>query len=134
MRDFFIASYIHPITLDTIRKNDTEKIKKVFGEFCSDWTDRQFIEAEDIVSGIEFAALMTTPHSADLPTRIAGSLNAIMTIFGVPEELRKTKLKKVLAMDYRTLGARVLDEFREYTKKEHQKAVDEMLAMYNLKK
>lgn len=133
MRDFFLSSYSHPLTLDTIRKNDTEKIKKIFGEYCRDWTERQFIEAEDIVSGIEYAALMATEHSADLPTRIAGSLNTILTIFGVPEELRKTKVAKALGMDYRAVGRRLLAEFREYTRQEHQKAIDEMLAAYHLK-
>ena len=134
MRDFFLASYRSPITLDTIRRSDTEKLKKVFGPYCKDWTDQQFAEAENIISGIEYATLMTTDHSPDLPTRIAGSLDVIMTIFGVPEELRKTKVRKALAMDYMAVGKRVLKEFREFTRQEHEKAVEEMLAMYNLKK
>ena len=133
MRDFFLSAYSHPMTLDTIRKNDTDKIKRVFGEYCKDWTERQFIEAEDVISGVEYAALMATEHSADLPTRIAGSLNAILSIFGIPEELRKTKVAKTLGMDYRAIGRKLLEEFRAYTREEHQRAVDEMLAAYKLK-
>ena len=133
MRDFFLSAYSHPLTLDTIRRNDTEKIKRVFGEYCRDWTDRQFTEAEDIVSGIEYAALMATEHSADLPTRIAGSLHTVLSIFGVPEELQSTKVKKALGMDYRAVGRRLLEEFRAYTRQEHRRAIDEMLVAYNLK-
>lgn len=134
MRDFFLSAYSHPLTLDTIRKNDTEKIKKVFGEFCKDWTERQFIEAEDVISGIEYAALMATEHSADLPTRIAGSLATILRIFGVSEELIKTKIAKTLGMDYRAIGRKLLEEFKEFTAQEHKKAIDELLASYNLKR
>lgn len=134
MRDFFLSAYSHPLTLDTIRKNDTEKLKKVFGEFCKDWTEKQFIEAEDVISGIEYAALMATEHSADLPTRIAGSLATILRIFGVPEELIKTKITKTLGMDYRAIGRKLLEEFKEFTAQEHKKAIDELLASYNLKR
>lgn len=134
MRDFFLSAYSHPLTLDTIRKNDTEKIKKVFGEFCKDWTERKFIEAEDVISGIEYAALMATEHSADLPTRIAGSLATILRIFGVSEELIKTKIAKTLGMDYRAIGRKLLEEFKEFTAQEHKKAIDELLASYNLKR
>ena len=133
MRDFFLSAYSHPMTLNTIRKNDTEKIKKVFGEFCEDWTEVQFAAAEDVVSGIEYATLMNTEHSANLSTRIAGSLDAIMMIFGVPEDMRKTTVAKALAIDYGAIGKRLLEEFREYTRQEHQRSVDEMLIAYNLK-
>ena len=134
MRDFFLSAYSHPLTLDTIRKNDTEKLKKVFGEFCKDWTEKQFIEAEDVISGIEYAALMATEHSADLPTRIAGSLATILRIFGVPEELIKTKITKTLGMDYRAIGRKLLEEFKEFTAQEHKKAIDELLDSYNLRR
>lgn len=134
IRDFFLSAYTHPMTLDTIRKNDTDKVKQIFGAYCTDWTDAQFVEAENIISGIEYAALMTTEHSADLPTRIAGSLDVILKIFGIPAELRETKVKKALAMDYRAVGRKLLKEFREYTRAEHDRAVEEMLRAYRLKK
>ena len=133
MRDFFLSAYSHPMTLDTIRTNDIEKLKKVFGDYCKDWTDKQYMEAESIVSGIEYATLMTTEHSPDLPTRIEGGMNSIMLLFGVPEELRRTKVAKVLAMDYRAIGRKLLEDFKEFTVQEHQRAINEMLAAYHLK-
>lgn len=134
MHDLYISAYTHPMTLDNIRVNDLEKIKKVFGEYCKDFTDERFYETECIVSGIEYATLMTTEHSTPLSTRLEGALNSIMLLFGVPEEMRKKKIEKVLAMDYRAIGVKLLDSFKEFVKQENSKAIDKMLASYNLKK
>ena len=38
-------------------------------------------------------------------------------LYGVPQELRKMKIEKVLAMDYRALGRRILAGFKEYIEK-----------------
>ena len=113
-RDFFISSYSSPLTLDMIRANDTEKTKQIFGEYCPDWDDQMWAATENIVSGIEYATLMTREEDTPLPVQIERTLNTIMTIYGVPEELRRTKIKKVLDMDYRAIGRRILYEFREY--------------------
>ena len=134
MRDFYLSTYSHPMTLDNIRVNDVKKIREVFGEYCGGWSDEQFFEAECIVSGIEYATLMTTEHSTPLPMRLEGALNAIMLLFGVPEELRKKKITKVLAMDYRAIGEKLLENFKEYVKEENDRAIDQMLASYNLKR
>lgn len=132
MRDFYLSAYSHPMTLDNIRQNDIEKVKRVFGEYCKGWSHEQFWEAECIVSGIEYAALMTSDHSVPLPNRIGGSLNAIMLLFGVPEALRKAKVEKVLAMDYRAIGKKLFDDFKEYVREENEKAVEHLLASYHL--
>lgn len=116
-RDFFISSYSSEMTLDLIRINDTEKTKEVFGEYCPDWDDEMWAATENIVSGIEYATLMTRECNTPLPVQIERTLNTIMTIYSVPEELRQTKIKKVLAMDYRAIGRRILSEFKEYIDK-----------------
>ena len=113
-RDFFATTYMSPITLAIIRENDTKKTREVFREFCPDWTDAQWAATENIVSGIEFATIMTREENTPLPMQIERTLNAIMLLYGVPEELRRTKIEKVLAMDYRALGRRILAEFKEY--------------------
>lgn len=133
MHDCYVSAYSHPMTLESIRANDLEKVKQVFGQFCPDWTEEQFIEAEAIVSGIEYATLMTTKHSASLPVRIEGVLDAIMRLFNVPEELRKTKVKKVLAMDYCAIGQRVLADFKEYVAENNEKAIENLLQTYHIK-
>ena len=123
IRDFFVSSYTTPITLNIIRKNDIEKMKKVFSPYCKGWSEEKFREAEDIVSGIEYAALMTTETSSPLEIRIELALTTIMRLFSIPEEIIQTKVKKVLAMDYRATGLRVLQEFKEYINTKHEKAL-----------
>lgn len=134
MQDFYVSAYSHPITLENIRANDVEKMKQVFGQFCPDWTEEQFVEAEAIVSGIEYATLMTTKHSASLPVRVEGALDAIMKVFNVPEELRRMKVQKVLAMDYRAIAHRVLEDFYNYVSVANEKAISDLLQTYHIKK
>lgn len=127
MKDFYLSTYAHPMTLETIRANDVVKMKQVFGDFCKDWTEEQFLEAENIVSGIEYATLMTTKHSAPLDVRVAGALNAIMLLFRVPEELREIKIAKILAMDYRAIGRKILKNFKEYAEQSTEHAIEEKI-------
>lgn len=134
MHDFYVSAYSHPMTLENIRANDVEKMRQVFGQFCPDWTEEQFVEAEAIVSGIEYATLMTTKHSASLPTRVEGALNTIMMLFGVPEDIRKMKVQEVLAMDYRAIGRRVLSDFKQYVSQTNEKAIEDLLQTYHIKR
>ena len=113
-RDLYLSSYTHAKPLEIIRKNDKEKAKIIFEEYTSGWTEEQFKEAETLISGIEYATLMTTQSSSSLEVRIPGALNAIMLIFGVPEDIRKVKIEKVTAMDYREIGDRILHEFIDH--------------------
>ncbi len=113
-KDFFISAYQSPKCLEIIHNNDTARAKEVFADYCPDWTDEQFREAEILVAGIEHATLNAIDKSVSLETRISGALNTIMTIYNVPEEIRKIKIDKVLAMDYRSLGKRIFKEFKEY--------------------
>lgn len=127
IKDFFLASYASPLCLDLIRRNDAQRAKTVFGAYCPDWTDEQFAEAEMLVSGIEFATLMTAGDPVSLEARITGALNNILGIYGIPEETRKVKLEKVFAMDYRALGKRVRTAFKEFVAETNEKAFQELV-------
>ena len=116
-KDFFVSTYQSPKCLEIIHNNDTARAKEVFAEYCSDWTDEQFREAEILVAGIEHATLNAIDKTVPLETRISGALNTIMTIYNVPEEIRKKKIEKVLAMDYRSIGKRIFNEFKDYVEK-----------------
>jgi AcrR family transcriptional regulator len=122
-KDFFLASYRNQMTMELIRKNDKQRAMDVFREFCPDWTEEQYESAETLVSGIEYATLLTTEHSAPLETRIAAALEAILTIYQVPEQLRRQKIEKVLALDYRKLSLRILAEFRSYVDHKTEQAL-----------
>lgn len=128
-RDFFLSTYTSPITVDIIRKKDKERAMEVFKEYCPGWTEEQFIEAETLVSGIEYATLLTTSDSASLETRVAGALNTILNIYNVPEDVRKTKIEKTLALDYRSLGRKILSDFRNYVDHTTEKALLELVTV-----
>ena len=125
-KDFFVSAYQNPMTLEIIRKNDLERSKKVYTDYCAKWTEYQYVEAETLVSGVEYATLMTTEISAPLDVRISGALNQIMSIYGVPEETRKEYIAAVLDMDYRAIGQRILRDFIEYVEKTTNAAFEDV--------
>ena len=127
MNDFIAAAYSHPMTLELIRANDEEKVKQVFSEYTKGWDDEKYTEMEAIVSGIEYATIMKTEHSASMEHRLDGALNTIMMLFDVPEETRKIKVAKVLAMDYRAIGRQVYEEFKKYVTETNEHALDEIM-------
>ncbi len=126
-KDFFLSAYRSELCMDLIRKNDKERAKEVFKEYCSDWTEEQFTEAEALVSGIEYATLLTTSESASLELRVEGALRTILSIYNVPEEVREQKIKKVLSMNYKKLGLDTLKKFREYVDQTTEQALFDLL-------
>lgn len=98
IKDFFISSYSSPLCLDIIRKNDTKRSKKIFKKYQPEWTDEKFSEAEILVSGIEYAMLMTVGNPVPLETRISGALHNILGIYGVPEEIQNKNIEKVFSL------------------------------------
>lgn len=126
-KDLFLSAYSSPMSLEIIRKNDVQRATQIYGPFCPDWNDLQHIEAEILVSGIEYATLMTTSDSAPLEARIVGALNNIMTIYNVPEALRKAKIDKVLATDYRAQGRLVLEKFKQFVHRADAQILEDLL-------
>lgn len=127
IKDFFISTYSSRMCLDIIRKNDVKRAKNVFASYRPDWTDEQFMESEILVSGIEYATLMTTNDGVPLETRLAGALHNILGIYGVPEEVRATKIKKVFAMDYKNVGMQTLAEFKRHVEETNEHAFQELI-------
>lgn len=127
-KDFYLSSYSNPMTLELIRRNDAKRAKDVFSKYRPDWGEEEFAEAETLVSGIEYATLMTTPDSAPLETRIAGALYNILAIYGIPADMRKMKVERVLSMDYVQLAKRVLDDFKNYVDDSNEQAFNALVA------
>ena len=50
-----------------------------------------------------------------------------MLLFGVPEETRRMKLGKVLAMDYLAIGRKVYEDFRRYVTETNAHALEEVV-------
>jgi len=127
LKDFFISTYTNPLCLGIIRRNDTERAKKIFSEYRPEWSEEQFAEAEILVSGIEYATLMTAGIPVPLEARIAGALRNIMSVYGVPEETQKIKLEKVFLLDYKKLSDEIVGKFKKYVNDENEKAFKELL-------
>jgi len=126
-KDFYLSAYTSPIALDAIRKNDRERAKTVFAEHCKGWTEEQFAEAEVLVSGIEYATLMTTESSAPLERRIKGAVRAILTVYNVPPEIREVKIKKLFSMDYRGIARNMFTDFKKYVSDANENALLSLL-------
>lgn len=126
-KDFYLSAYSSPLALETIRKSDIERAKIVFKDYCKDWSDDQFVEAETLVSGIEYATIMTTGESANIEKRIAGAINSILGIYNVPEDLRKQKIQKVFELDYKKVGKQVFKKFIKFVEQENEQALIDLL-------
>lgn len=115
IRDLIIAAYTHLLPLEIIRSNDTKRAMSVFGEFCGDWTETEFIQAENVVSGIEYAMFRTeNTQQISFEQRVISSMDAIMKIYEVPESIRQDIIAQVMAVDYRSKGNLVFEEFAGY--------------------
>lgn len=125
MRDIFISAYIHALPLAVIRENDTKKTQKIFAEFNPDWTDEQFAVMENLYSAIEYGMFSSAGQECiSLDMRIACGLDAAMRLYNVPESLRNQKLEKIIAMDYRSFGRRILSDFKDYITAVNWQAVE----------
>ena len=122
-RDFYASAYASALTLARIRENDAQKTREIFVPFHPDWTKQQWIATENIVSGIEYATIMTYETETPLEVQIEKTLDTILYLFGVPEETRKLKIEKVLSMDYRALGHKLLLGFPEYVRKVNEEGL-----------
>lgn len=115
IRDIYISAYTYPMSLAVIRENDAKKSKQIFGEFCPDWTDEEFRIVENFHSGIEYGMFSSLGNvGTALDFHVACGLDSIMRMYNVPAELRSHKIEKIIAMDYRSLGRRILSDFKDY--------------------
>ena len=128
-RDFLHAAYTSPMCLEIIRRNDTRRAKEVFAAYRPEWSHEHFAEAEVLVSGVEYGTLMTVGHPISLERRITGALHNILGVYGVPPEVRETKIQKVFAMDYQNLGPKVLADFKLYVEEANEHAFMELLGI-----
>ena len=125
-KDFYLSAYSHPHTLEIIRKNDARRAKMVFGDYCENWTDEQYAEAEILVSGIEYASMLPVGDPVSTEARIAGAIENILGIYNVPSIIREAKINKLFKMDYRKISREILKEFREYVEEVNDHTFEEL--------
>lgn len=124
-RDLFINVFQGELCRNYLRHNHVERAKKILAKECAGRTDEEFHEAEILVMGLQYAAIIPTDANVPVKTRIAGALNQILSIYNVDEETRKKAIESVLAKDCREISKRVLNEFADYIEITSHKALVE---------
>lgn len=122
-RDFFVTTFQSELCRNYLRQNHVERAKKIFREECADWTDEQFHQAELLVMGLQYAAIIPTDADIPLKTRLEGALGQILSIYNVDEEIGQKEIKKVLAKDCRGISRRVISEFVDYVEKSNEQTL-----------
>ena len=125
-QDFFISTFQSQMCLKHLRQSHVERAKRIFSEQCKDWTDEQFIAAEILVQGIDYATIMAVDTTVSLDMRISGALKQILSIYNIPEDSIKENIEKVLKLDCRKTSKRVLREFVSYVETTIDDAFEEM--------
>ena len=126
-RDFFNAAFQSELCRNYLRQNHVERAKKVFKEWCSNWTDEQYEEAELLVMGLQYAAIAPNDAQLSTKTRVFGSLNQILGIYNIDEQTRQKEIQKVLDRDCRGISRQVLQAFVAYIKKANEEKLLQML-------
>ena len=97
----------------------------VFAAECDGWTDEQFHQAELLIMGLQYAAIVPTDANFPVKMRISGALNQILSIYNVDEETRREEIQKVLDKDCREISKRVLEAFTDFVKKKNARTLNE---------
>lgn len=127
-KDLYISAYTHPISLGLMRKSDTMKAKMIFAEYQPNWSEEDFIAAENIVSGIEYASICKeNAKDVSLKKRITNMLQTVMKLYGVPADIQKRKIAQIHNMDYQRIGHRFINGFVKYVEEKNKLALDEII-------
>lgn len=121
-RDLFINAFQGELCRNYLRQNHVARAKRIFAKECKDWTDTQFQQAELLVMGLQYAAIIPTDADVPLKARIDGALNQILSIYNVDEETRKREIESVLAKDCRGISKQVLRAFTAFVEQESKNA------------
>ncbi len=125
-QDFFVSTFQSQMCLKYLLQSHVERAKRIFAEQCGDWTDEQFFAAEILVHGIDYATIISVDTPVSFDMRISGALNQIFSIYNIPEKIRRESIEKVLKMDCKMTGKRVLNGFVSYVEKTIDDAFKEM--------
>ena len=124
-RDFFITTFQSELCRNHLRQDHVDRAKKIFAAECDGWTDEQFHQAELLIMGLQYSAIVPTDANIPLKMRLSGALNQILSIYNVDEETRQEEIQKVLDKDCREISKRVMGAFTDYVKKLNAKILHE---------
>ena len=124
-RDLFLSVFQSELCRNLLRENHVARAERIFSEYCGDWTHQQFRIAEILVMGIQHAVIIPTDVEIPLSERIAGALNQILSIYGVPENNRAENIRRILALDYNDIRQRVREGSLRYVDQLNMASSDE---------
>ena len=124
-RDLFLSVFQSELCRNFLRENHVARAERIFSEYCGDWTHQQFRIAEILVMGIQHAVIIPTDVEIPLSERIAAALNQILSIYGVPENNRAEKIRRILALDYNDIRQRVREASLRYVDQLNMASSDE---------
>ena len=124
-RDLFLSVFQSELCRNLLRENHVARAERIFSEYCEDWTHQQFRIAEILVMGIQHAVIIPTDVEIPLSERIAAALNQILSIYGVPENNRAEKIRRILALDYNDIRQRVREGSLRYVDQLNMASSDE---------
>ena len=124
-RDLFLSVFQSELCRNFLRENHVARAERIFSEYCGDWTHQQFRIAEILVMGIQHAVIIPTDVEIQLSERIAAALNQILSIYGVPENNRAEKIRRILALDYNDIRQRVREGSLRYVDQLNMASSDE---------
>lgn len=124
-RDLFLSVFRSELCRNLLRENHVARAERIFSEYCEDWTHQQFRIAEILVMGIQHAVIIPTDVEIPLSERIAAALNQILSIYGVPENNRAEKIRRILALDYNDIRQRVREGSLRYVDQLNMASSDE---------
>ena len=124
-RDLFLSVFQSELCRNLLRENHVARAERIFSEYCGDWTHQQFRIAEILVMGIQHAVIIPMDVEIPLSERIAAALNQILSIYGVPENNRAEKIRRILALDYNDIRQRVREGSLRYVDQLNMASSDE---------
>ena len=125
-KDLFTAIYGSEMCREHFQKNRIARAKKILSEYCSGWTENQYIFVELIITGIYYSTLTTNDDILPLEIRLPEALYLILDIYNVDEATRRNEVEKILHLDYREIGKKVYKEFIDYVEAINDKILEEI--------
>lgn len=126
-RDFYLAAYNSPMTLEHIKEWTYRKNFRIFHEYLPDWTMRDFKEVENITSSIEGGIIrVSSDERFTLERKITVTLDSLLKIYEIEADERRRVIETILKTDYRQEGRRVLREFIAYVERNNEQAMGEI--------
>lgn len=110
--DLYYNAYAHVPTFTYIKDWASKKNYELLGALTPRLRESDYRNIENITSGIELAALSSPcDRYFTLEDKIKLTLDSMMKIYDIPEDMRKGTIEKVLALDCKKIAMDLFDKF-----------------------